>query len=125
MMASIERSELINKIDELYRWLWDHNRGEEADSILDNAGASSDDSDPNEGMYKGMSDQNLQKVYNQFNRMKQSHPDMQISIELDVTEEEADVLKDALVYYARLSSKRYSDICRGLLDKLGMEYEIY
>lgn len=124
-MATFNRSELIDKVDELYDWLWDHDQGEDADSILDNAGASSDDSDPNEGMYKGMSDQNLQKVYNQFNRMKQSHPDMQISIELDVTDEEAEVLRDALVQYGQQSSKPYSDICFKLLDKLGMDYELY
>lgn len=123
-MASFERSKLIEKVDKLYGWLWDHNLGEDADIVLDNAGASSDDSDPYEGMYKGMSDLDLRTVYNQFNRMKQSHPDMRISLELGVTDEEADVLRDALVNYARQSPRRYSDICRQLLDKLGMHYEI-
>lgn len=123
-MASFERSKLIDKIDELYDWLYDHDQGEAADSILDNAGASSDDSDPNEGMYKGMSDQNLQKVYNQFNRMKNSDRDMQIVAELNVTHEQASVLRDALVDHARRSPRRYSDICRELLDELGLYYEL-
>lgn len=123
-MAQFERSKLIDKVDKLYGWLWDHNLGEDADSVLDDAGASSDDSDPYEGMYKGMSDRDLQSVYNQFNRMKQSHPDMRVSIELDVTDEEADVLRSALVDYARRSPRQDSDICRQLLDKLGMYYEI-
>ena len=123
-MASFERSKLIDKIDELYDWLYDHDQGEAADSILDSAGASSDDSDPDEGMYAGMSDRNLQNVYNQFKRMKDSDRDMQIVAELNVTREQAGVLRDALVQYARRSPGRYSGICRELLDELGRYYEL-
>lgn len=122
-MATFNRSELIDKVDELYDWLWDHDQGEDADSILDSAGASSDDSDPDEGMYAGMSAQDLQNVYNQFNRMKHSNKAMQIVAELNVTHEQASVLRDALVDYAR-RSRRYTDICRQLLDELGLYYEL-
>ena len=109
--ATQSRSQLIDKADELYTSAWKEGSGVEVEDIFNKYGASSDDSDPQEGFFSTMTDSQLSNAIREVENLLYGDSE-ENNITLVLGKKEANALKEILDHYPASSSYERSVISR-------------